>query len=496
MYFAAFHQRMNEIYNEQCNDCGGYITLTAGEKSLFQKVQDAAKAAYDKLTKKGSYSAEDITEYSDLINATADVFNDAIAKGIKDNDIPPSMLQALESDAFLFGGLKAHAQLLEGSTLMKNGRIKSQNELQQELNKLNLKYNEHYLGAEYEFAVQSSQMAAQWADVEANKGRYNLQYRTAQDEHVRASHQALDGITLPAEEAFWNSYYPPNGWRCRCHAVEVSKEKYPESNSKVAVEKGEKATTQLGKGGKNKLAMFRFNPGKSKVVFPPDNTYGKVKGSDVVKKVLKELGTSKKNLIPKEISDYEDKLNLKINKDIFSYLKENTPLLLNRPTNIRGNGAFYHPENNYVHIPIDDRRKNSTWYAKAVVYHEFGHAADFQFDLKNKKEVIDLMNKYRGVLDFKKIDATLEKLYFRADKYHNYDLKEQVGAAADVLKSLNVNYGAGHTASYFREKGKSEAEFIAHAFENTFSGNKVFKKYMPELYKESIELVKEFKPKQ
>lgn len=55
--------------------------------------------------------------------------------------------------------------------------------------------------------------------------------------------------------------------------MEVLKNKYPESNTKEATEKGEKATTQLSKNGKNKLEMFRFNPGKIKKILPPNHPY-------------------------------------------------------------------------------------------------------------------------------------------------------------------------------------------------------------------------------
>ncbi len=60
---------------------------------------------------------------------------------------------------------------------------------------------------------------------------------------------------------------------CRCLAVEVMASDYDTSNSTDAIEKGKVATTQIGKGGKNKAEMFRFNPGKSKKLFPPDNSY-------------------------------------------------------------------------------------------------------------------------------------------------------------------------------------------------------------------------------
>jgi hypothetical protein len=59
----------------------------------------------------------------------------------------------------------------------------------------------------------------------------------------------------------------------------------------------------------------------------------------------------------------------------------------------------------------------------------------------------------------------------------------------DALMALNPNYGYGHTKSYFKRPGAKEAEFISHCFENKFIGNKVFEKYMPELYSDMIKYI-------
>jgi SPP1 gp7 family putative phage head morphogenesis protein len=253
--------------------------------SNFKRVLKRVETAFKTLHKKGKYKAEDIgevQEYKDLIDETAGLLSSAI----KDNDIPDDMLKNLKQDVFLFSGLKTHAQLLEASKLLltDEGTIKSFSKFSEDVKSIKSNYNETYLEAEYNFAVSSAQMAGQWAEVSND---YDLNYRTAKDDKVRASHKEMDETTLPPDDAFWKSYYPPNGWRCRCNAVRVRKGKYETSDPEAAIKSGEKATTQLGKDGKNKLEIFRFNPGQQQVIFPPKHPYRKVQGAKVVKDKLK-----------------------------------------------------------------------------------------------------------------------------------------------------------------------------------------------------------------
>ena len=184
----------------------------------------------------------------------------------------------------MFVFLKANAQLFEASQLLLNedGTVKPYKELASEFDRLNVLYNQTYLEAEYQFAINSSEMAAKWYELGTSE-RYNLQYRTASDDRVRDSHKALHDITLPKEDAFWNSFYPPNGWRCRCTVVEVLKDKYEASESDKSIKAGEKATIEIGKDGKNRLEIFRFNPGKEEKLMPPKHPYNKVAGAKEVK---------------------------------------------------------------------------------------------------------------------------------------------------------------------------------------------------------------------
>lgn len=259
------------------------------KKNNFKNVLKTAEKAFKKLFKEKKYKPEqlfEIDEYKELVKATAETFNQAIP-----HEVSNELRSYLEQDIFVFSGLKTHTQLTEARSYLKNkDGITPYHEFEQKVLKLNKKYNRHYLEAEYEFAVQSAQSADQWNSLEENDERYWLQYRTAKDDRVRVSHQALHGTTLPKTDPFWNEFYPPNGWRCRCVAVEVLARNNEKSNSKKAIEKGKLATSQINKNGKNKLAMFRFNPGKNKKVFPPKNSYTKVIGA---KKVLKEIEKKK-----------------------------------------------------------------------------------------------------------------------------------------------------------------------------------------------------------
>lgn len=276
--------RIDELYQCGCEDCKDkIITLSLGD-SLFKRLLNVSKKAFKRLYKLGSYKVEDLkTEksYKALIDETYKSFNTAIIA----HEMPETMRKALQSDAFLFGGLKTHAQLFEASKLLldESGNLKPFTALEKEFDDLGSLYNRNYLEAEYEFATSSSQMAAKWEEF-SDSDRYNLQYRTAGDNRVREEHAALRDITLPKDDKFWSEFMPPNGWNCRCTVVEVLKDKFPESESDKAVKAGEAATTQIGKDDKNRLAIFRFNPGAEKKVFPPTHPYTKVQGAKDVKK--------------------------------------------------------------------------------------------------------------------------------------------------------------------------------------------------------------------
>ncbi len=70
--------------------------------------------------------------------------------------------------------------------------------------------------------MQTAYAAGRWKKIQAAKAsRPYLQY-VARMVRTRPSHAILHGLVYPVDHEFWNSNYPPNGFRCHCHAVSLS----------------------------------------------------------------------------------------------------------------------------------------------------------------------------------------------------------------------------------------------------------------------------------
>lgn len=184
-------------------------------------------------------------------------------------ETPPELTAALRNNAFIFSGFKTYHSLSEVGLALTDpdGKVKSFEQFSRDVRAIDAKYNVNYLRAEYNHAVRSSQMAVKWNDAVRDGDRYLLQYRTAGDERVREAHAALHNTTLPPSDPFWDSYYPPNGWNCRCTVVQVLRDDYPQSDSAAAIAAGEACTAEP------KQQIFRYNPGKQLKLFPPKHPY-------------------------------------------------------------------------------------------------------------------------------------------------------------------------------------------------------------------------------
>jgi SPP1 gp7 family putative phage head morphogenesis protein len=81
-----------------------------------------------------------------------------------------------------------------------------------------------YLRVELTTATQAAQAAEAWQEFERRAHLYpNLIYHTAHDERVRDEHRPLDQVIRALTDSFWDIYYPPNGWHCRCKCTQTDK---------------------------------------------------------------------------------------------------------------------------------------------------------------------------------------------------------------------------------------------------------------------------------
>ena len=131
-------------------------------------------------------------------------------------------------------------------------------------------FNENYLETEYVTAVLQSQQAREWVDFQENENIKLLRYHTQKDARVRDDHRSLDGITLPKDDKFWNSYMPSNGWRCRCFVEPLEGGQLTDVNLR-----------NIPEWGSNEMPKeFKMNPGKDKIVFNSKHPYWSVDRGD------------------------------------------------------------------------------------------------------------------------------------------------------------------------------------------------------------------------
>ena len=265
------------------------LNLAAGDKPPFEfngKIfDDAAAMVYDA----GGFDLSQIKDprAKKMAEETLRVIMRAVETGVP-HEVPPELLYALEENSFVFSGFKTYHTLRDiGLSMVDDkGSVKPFDMFKEDVKKVNERYNINYLYAEYKHAVGASLMAVKWRDLAERPERYFLQYRTAGDSKVRETHRRLDGVTLPATDPFWDKYYPPNGWGCRCQVTKVRRGKYSSTDPKQAMKDGDEMTEDI------KQRIFRYNAGKDLKLFPPKHPYYKAPAA--AKKAIKELTEEQK----------------------------------------------------------------------------------------------------------------------------------------------------------------------------------------------------------
>jgi len=180
------------------------------------------------------------------------------------------MLYDLRNNVYVFSGAKQYHQVREMTDAIYDGdRIKPFSEYKKTGTEVFEKYNgkQGYLRAEYNAAIDQSRSASMWMDSENNAELLPmLTYDTVGDGRVRPEHAMLDNISRPVNDKFWNNYYPPNGWNCRCTVIQT------DSETKTSL-KGFKQPQTVPD-------VFMMNAGKDRIVFSDKHPYFTVAPKD------------------------------------------------------------------------------------------------------------------------------------------------------------------------------------------------------------------------
>jgi SPP1 gp7 family putative phage head morphogenesis protein len=178
------------------------------------------------------------------------------------------MLSHLQRNVYHFSAAKNYQQIKSLTEALiappregqAHGEVRSWNEYKQAAKDILKDYNVKWLETEYHAAIAGGQMAAKWVGFEAGAETMPfLKYETAGDSRVRDEHRRLEGVVKAIDDAFWKTYYPPNGWNCRCNVVQLPYHATPTPDSRIQKPDIPKE--------------WRVNLAQKHLVFPPDSAY-------------------------------------------------------------------------------------------------------------------------------------------------------------------------------------------------------------------------------
>lgn len=477
----------------------------------------------------GAITADNLPE--DLYIRLADDILGGMLNGIEKSKVLETVfdddfVRALRTNAYQFSAAKTFQQVKEMSSFIlgPDGELRNFGDYEAKAKELFGKYNRNWLRTEIAQASNSAQMASKWQEINKDKDVLPfLRYSTVGDARVRKDHAELNGVIKRVDDDFWNTFYPPNGWNCRCDVLQEAEA--------VETPDGDIKTPEVPDS-------MKINVGKQKVLFSPEHPYF------IVEPQFQELKDNNFNLpIPGEVDKpkpvklegwsgshrygtlkgerlkLQKTLEEKTGVSIPDSLVENVDINLT-VLNSSNEGAHYDPFKKQVYFDqnLKSYSKRSLDEKTRLVAHELGHASHF-----NTKELLSHAEKSPQFEKFlMKFDEEIEEIskglttrgrgkskafrylgdiskkdysdYFNAvfeaktdeEKIRLKKLKIDAAAFSDTIQGRSRgNFGTGHQKSY--QKIYGDLEVWAHLSENYYVGNEYFKKYLPKTYAAGLE---------
>lgn len=159
----------------------------------------------------------------------------------------------------VFSGAKTFQEvlLLSQNVFNDSGKKVAFNEFLKIGKTIDDQYNKHWLNAEMHAAFRQADGAESWEQVQDDKEILPLlRYNTVGDGRVRPTHVEQDRKIYPVDHPYWDSWFPPNDWNCRCTVDQI-----------------EEGRVTTGTFTENTEPVFSGNVGKTGLIFNTEHPY-------------------------------------------------------------------------------------------------------------------------------------------------------------------------------------------------------------------------------
>lgn len=124
----------------------------------------------------------------------------------------------------------------------------------------------------YSVNMQTAYMTGRYkTQIENVDNRPYWEYVAVLDSRTRPEHAQLNGLVFRYDDPFWASFYPPNGWRCRCRVNALSENNIDKSSTPVSKSDGllsEEMRLVSKKSGEYKSVTVYTDPLTGKKIEP------------------------------------------------------------------------------------------------------------------------------------------------------------------------------------------------------------------------------------
>lgn len=161
------------------------------------------------------------------------------------------MVLQLKKNVAVFSAFKAnhYAAAMRSLLLDEDGKKRSFNDFRKEAQKIDPKYNQLWLEAEYNMAIRQARSAKQWQKFEAQKGVFpNLEYMPSRSATPSDAHRQYYGVILSIDDPFWDTALPPSRWNCKCWVKQTK-----DDTNAPDIEAPEQLPGIAGNSGKSKM---------------------------------------------------------------------------------------------------------------------------------------------------------------------------------------------------------------------------------------------------